>query len=69
MKVTIKDFAVDMQVKTNGVEFEVRDNSEEHLGDLVVTKTNLIWCQGRTTRKNGVKVPWKQFITWMEERD
>ena len=48
MKVNIKRFNVDMEIKTSGIEFEVRTPSgKDHLGDLVLTKSNLIWCRGR----------------------
>ena len=39
-----------------------------HLGDLVVTKTHLIWCKGKTDRKNGVKVKWEEFIETMQKK-
>ncbi len=53
MKVTIKKFNVEMEVKTNGIEFGVRDNNGNFLGDCYLTKTGLIWCEGRTTKSNG----------------
>ncbi len=56
MKVEIKDFAVDLQVKSKGLEFEVRKPDGTFLGDLVVTNTQVIWCLGKTDRKNGVSV-------------
>ena len=34
MKVWIKKFNVEMEVKTSGVEFEVRSPSNDHQGDL-----------------------------------
>lgn len=66
MKVTIKEFAVDMEVKTKGIEFEVRSpDGSKHLGDLILTKTGLEWCKGRVTAGNGVKVSWDEFIKRM----
>lgn len=65
MQVNIKSFSVDMAVKNNGVEFEVRANDGTFLGDCYVTKTGLIWCEGRTRRANGVRVSWEQFAEWM----
>jgi hypothetical protein len=62
MKVSIKDLSVDMEIKNTGVELDVYDNAGKHLGDLVVTKTGLTWCQGRTTRANGQKISWADFI-------
>jgi hypothetical protein len=68
MNVGIKKFNVgDMEVKTKGIEFEVRTPDDTtQLGDLVVTKTRLIWCRGKTTPKKGVKKSWEEFIAWME---
>ena len=68
MRVTVKRFNVDMEVKNSGVEFEVRNNSGEHLGDLVLTKTRLIWCEGRTRPANGIPIPWDEFIDMMNGR-
>ncbi len=65
MNVSIKEFGVSMQVKTTGIEFEVSDTKGNFLGDFIVTKTNLIWCKGKTTRDNGVKIPWDKFIERM----
>ena len=62
MKVSIKEFNVDMEVKTKGIEFEVRSNKGEHRGDLVLTKTRLIWCPGQTKPENGHKIEWDDFI-------
>jgi hypothetical protein len=50
MKVSIKEFDVEMTVKNNGIEFEVRDNDDVFLGDLYVTKKHIIWCEGKTGR-------------------
>jgi len=66
MKVSIKDFNINMQIKNRGIELEVRTTSGDHLGDLVVSKTKLIWCPGKTTRKNGYAISWDDFIAHME---
>jgi len=60
MKVAIKDFGVDMQIKNKGIELEVKDPQAKHLGDLVITGTKLIWCQGRTSREKGKSISWGQ---------
>ena len=67
MKVSIKSFDVDMDVKNKGVEFEVYDNDDTHLGDVFLTKTKVIWCKGRTRRENGKEFTWEQFIERMED--
>ena len=65
MKVSIKDFGVDMEVKNRGIEFEVHDNAGNFKGDCYVTKSGLIWCEGRTQKRNGIRVSWDEFIDWM----
>ncbi len=65
MKVSIKEFDVAMDVKNNGVELDISDPKGVHLGDLVVTKTKLIWCKGKTDRTNGKEITWEDFITYM----
>ncbi len=57
--VWIKDLSVNMNVKTNGIEFDVFDG--RHIDDLIVTKTGLIWCEGRTSRANGRKIAWQEL--------
>jgi len=69
MDVSIKSFDVEMNVKNKGIELQVHAPDGTFLGDLVVTKTNLIWCKGKTKRANGVPVTWKKFIDWMESDD
>ncbi|MCH7579755.1 MAG: hypothetical protein IIB22_05880 [Chloroflexi bacterium] len=66
MKVTIKKFDVKMELKNNGIELDVRKPSGHRLGDLVITKSKLIWCEGKTTPPNGVSKTWAAFIDWME---
>jgi hypothetical protein len=67
MKVSIKDLSVDMEIKNSGIELDVYSaDGSKHLGDLIVTKSGLIWCKGRTSRENGEKVSWDKFIEWME---
>ena len=68
MNVSIKEFAVKMDIKSRGIELEVRNTDDEHLGDLIVTKARLVWCPGRTLRRNGKKIRWEDFIAMMESR-
>jgi hypothetical protein len=70
MKVTIKDLSVDMEIKNTGVELDVYSpDGATHHGDLIVTKTGLTWCKGRTGRDNGTKIAWARFIKWAEEQE
>lgn len=66
MKVSVKDFCISMEVKNKGIELDVYDSAENHLGDLVVTKTKLVWCKGKTAVAHGKSVTWENFIKYME---
>jgi hypothetical protein len=68
VKVTIKQFDVDMDLKNNGIEFEVRDNQDNFLGDLIITKAKLIWCEGRTQRRRGKVISLEEFREYMNQR-
>lgn len=66
MKVWVKNFDVEMELKNNGVEFEVYSpDGSTHRGDLVLTKSTVIWCEGRTKRENGKRLSWDKFIELM----
>ena len=65
MKVSIKDLSVKMDLGNNGITFDVYDG-ETFLGDLKVARGNVEWCKGRTRAGNGVKVNWKDLITFFE---
>ncbi|WP_301234572.1 hypothetical protein [Pandoraea cepalis] len=67
MKVVVKDFSVNMELKNNGMELQVHGNDDKHLGDLIVNKTRLEWCDGRTRAGNGVQISWKDFIAYANE--
>ena len=69
MKVSIKTFDVKMEIKKNGIEFEVRDPKGAFQGDLILTNTKLIWCKGKIPKKGGKSVTWKEFISWMNDRE
>ena len=56
-----------MEIKNKGIELEIHNNQDQHLGDLIVTKTGLIWCNGRTKAANGKKIIWDKFIKTMNE--
>lgn len=62
VRVKVKQFAVDMEVKTTGIEFEVREPDDSaQVGDCYVTKTGITWCKGKTTKANGIRVSWKEL--------
>jgi hypothetical protein len=70
MNVKIKNFDVDVDVKQKGIEFAVRTpDGKSQLGDCYLTMTGLIWCVGRTSKENGVKVTWQEFIDLLSSED
>ena len=70
MKVNIKSFDVNMEVKSNGIEFEVRSaDGVTQLGDCYLTMTGLVWCNGKTMKANGMKISWNDFMTIMASED
>ncbi len=64
MKVFIKNLdPVEMEVKNKGMEITIRSpDGKKQLGDLIVSKTGLEWCKGKTSSGNGKKMKWEEFI-------
>lgn len=70
MQVSIKSFDVNMEVKSNGIEFGVRTaDGSSQLGDCYLTMTGLVWCNGKTKKANGIKIHWNDFIAIMASDD
>lgn len=70
MQVVIKKLDIVMEVKKNGIEFEVRkSDGTSQIGDVYLTSSGLIWCEGRTQRENGVKLSWEKFAQIMHSDD
>lgn len=69
MKPFIKDMTIDLEIKNNGIEIQVDDNNGSQIGDLYVTKTGMIWCDGRTRRSGGKKISWEEFQEYMQSRE
>ncbi len=67
MDVSIKSFDVEMKLKNMGIEFQVYDNQGKFLGDVILTKAGVIWCKGKTRRKNAPYHGWEEFIRRMEQ--
>ena len=66
MKIGIKTFNVNMDVKSTGIEFEIRSpDGNQQLGDCYLTMTGLVWCKGKTAKNNGVTISWNDFIEVM----
>ena len=70
MNVKIKNFDVDVDVKTRGIEFEVRTpDGKAQLGDCYLTMTGLIWCRGKTSKPKGIQIQWQQFMDLLATKD
>ena len=68
MRVYVKEFNVEMEIKNRGIELEIRSpQNDQQLGDLILTKTQVIWCPGRTLRANGHALDWQAFIDLIVE--
>lgn len=64
MKVKVKKFGLDLEVKTKGMMLDVYSpDGKTHLGDIQITKTGLTWCNGKA--HTGPKASWQEFIDWM----
>lgn len=62
MEVRIKKLDINMIVKQNGLEFEIRTpDGASQVGDCYVTMTGLVWCKGKTMKANGVKISWDEL--------
>jgi hypothetical protein len=69
MKVSVKDLAVTMELGNNGIELDVFDGQDNHLGDLRLGRGTIEWCHGRTRKGNGVQKTWEQLIAFFEGGD
>jgi len=68
MNVWIKNPSIEMQIKTCGMELEIREPGGDHFGELVITKTKVIWRKRGIRRENAVALTWERFATHMEEQ-
>ncbi len=72
-KVFIKSLGVEtadrgIEVKNKGVEINVRQLSgDSHIGSLIIRKSGLEWCGGKTRPGNGEKASWDEFIGYMKQ--
>ena len=67
MNVWITELNAEQQLKNKGMQLDVySSDGGTRLGDLTVTKSKLVWCTGKTHKKNGFEATWQEFIGWME---
>ena len=64
MKITIKDMT-GPEIKNNGIELEVRDPDGKFRGKFNISKSKIIWREGKTSKKNGAECTWDEFIDMM----
>jgi hypothetical protein len=70
VKVKVKTFDIELAIKANGLELEVRTPDDRtQVGDCYVTMTGLIWCAGKVHRPNGVKLSWSELGTILASPD
>ena len=70
MKVNIKSFNVNMDLKNKGIEFEVRSpDGNNHRGDCYLTRTGLTWCLRRKAKENGINLTWDDFMVLLSSKD
>ena len=68
MNVRVKGVDVEMEIKNHGVELEVQDAGGTFLGNVILTKTQVIWCRGYTSREHGKKLDWEAFARLMDAK-
>ena len=61
MLVRITPHELDMEIKNKGITIAVADTRNKHVGNLIITKTKLIWCDGKVRQQNGIPVTWEKF--------
>lgn len=63
MKIKIKDLNTSsLEITEKGIEFEFRDVDEKHIGDLIITPTQIIWNKGQTS-KSGKSMNWPELLS------
>jgi hypothetical protein len=71
MQVKTQPFKQSLELKNDGISFNVYGNGSKRLGDLYVTKAGLVWSKGanaNASRDGGINVKWEEFITWVQSR-
>ena len=49
-QVFVKDFHVEQELRTKGMELGVWIKDGKHFGDLQVSKTGVTWCEGKSSK-------------------
>lgn len=64
----IKNLTVDLPLKNNGVEIQI-DEGGRQFGDIYVSKTGIVWCEGKTHRENGIKFSFDELNRLAKYKD
>ena len=64
MKISVKNFAVTMELGNKGITLDVYDTDGTFLGDIRFGRATIEWCKGK--KHHGVRKSWKQLIEWFE---
>jgi hypothetical protein len=71
MQVKTQPFKEAIELKSEGISFDVYGNGAKRLGDLCVTKAGLVWSKGangKAQRAKGINVKWEDFISWVQSQ-
>ncbi len=60
-KVLIDDVSVTMQLKNNGITFQIKGDDDKHRGYLKINRGYIQWFEGRT-QKPSCKISIDEFI-------
>ncbi len=67
-KMKIKDLNTSSsEITEKGIELEFRELDGKHIGDLIITPTELIWNKGRTS-KYGKSMNWPELFKSVKQR-
>ncbi|GLT01176.1 hypothetical protein GCM10007897_25670 [Sphingobium jiangsuense] len=64
----IKNLTVDLPLKNNGVEIQI-DGDGKQFGDIYISKTGIVWCEGKVHRTNGVKFSFDELNLLAQYKD
>src|SRR5688572_20520443 len=71
MLVKTQPFKEALELKGDGICFDIYGNGSKRLGDLAVTRAGLVWKKvagGKPMRNEGINVRWEEFINWVQSR-
>lgn len=65
MKVTVTN--IESELGNKGIQLVIKDNQGGHQGKLRIGQATVEWCQGRTRRGNGKKIPMQRFVELLND--